>query len=49
MDKIKRTIEVERVVNLVKGFGWDLKDTKIEGEVINITIEKKVSPIAPVV
>lgn len=48
MEKIQRVIEVERVVNLVKGFGWDLKDTKVEGETITIIIEKKVAPVMPV-
>jgi len=47
MEKVQRTIEVERITNLVRGFGWEMKDTKVEGEMITITIEKKVTPITP--
>ena len=46
MEKIQRTIEIERVVNLVKGFGWELVDTKVDGDVIQITIKKIVMPLA---
>ena len=42
MEKIQRTIEVERVVNLVKGFGWELVETKTVGEVITIVISKTI-------
>lgn len=47
MEKIQRTLEVERIVNLVKGFGWELVETKTEGDVLRIVIEKKVSPPSP--
>lgn len=46
MEQIQRTIEVERVVNLAKGFGWELVDSKVEGNVIQITIKKTVTPPA---
>ena len=49
MEKIQRTIEIERVVNLVKGFGWELHDVKVEGEMIIITIRKTVTPLTPAV
>jgi len=47
MEKIQRTIEIERVVNLVKGFGWELHETKVEGKMIIITIKKTVTPLSP--
>ena len=47
MEKIQRTIEIERVVNLVKGFGWNLAETKVEGQSIIITIKKTVTPLTP--
>jgi hypothetical protein len=47
MDTIQRTIEIERVVNIVRGFGWELVSTNVEGETIQIVIKKTVTPIAP--
>lgn len=47
MEQVQRTIEVERVVNLVKGFGWDLVETNVDGETIKIIIKKVVKPLAP--
>ena len=47
MEKVQRTLEIERVVNLVKGFGWELVDTKVEGETIQISIKKTVTPLSP--
>ena len=46
MEAIQRTIEVERVVNLVKGFGWDLIETKVDGDTLRITVEKKIVPLS---
>jgi len=34
------TIEVERVVNLVRGFGWDKIKEEIDGKDVIITIKK---------
>jgi hypothetical protein len=34
-------LEVERVVNLVRGFGWSKIEEKIIGDKILITLEKK--------
>ena len=48
MEKIQRTIEIERIVNLVKGFGWELIESKLDGDVLRIIIEKSTIPIAPV-
>ena len=47
MEQIQRTIEIERVVNLIKGFGWELVDSKVEGESIQLTIKKTVLPVSP--
>jgi len=47
MEQIQRTIEIERVVNLIKGFGWELVETKVEGETIQIAIKKTVLPVKP--
>lgn len=46
MEKIQRTIEVERIVNLVRGFGWDIIESKTDGDVLRLIIEKKVMPPA---
>lgn len=35
-------IEIERIVNLVAGFGWVKVEEKIEPESVKITLEKKV-------
>ena len=48
MERIQRTLEVERIVNLVKGFGWDLVESKVDGDELQITIKKTVAPL-PVV
>lgn len=34
-------LEVERLVNLVRGFGWTKIEEKISGDKILITLEKK--------
>ena len=47
MEKIQRTLEVERIVNLIKGFGWELVESKVEGDFLRLVIEKKVSPLSP--
>lgn len=50
VDKNRRVLEVERITNLVRGFGWDLQDTKEENDVLTLTIKKTVSsePLTPV-
>lgn len=47
MEKVQRTIEIERVVNIVKGFGWELVDTKVEGDTLQLSIKKTVLPLSP--
>lgn len=46
MEAIQRTIEVERVTNLVRGFGWEVAETKAEEDVLTIVIKKKVVPMS---
>lgn len=38
---VRETIEVERVVNLVKGFGWSKTKEETVGKDIFITIKKE--------
>lgn len=35
------TIEVERISNLVRGFGWEKKKEEVIGDKIVVTFEKK--------
>ena len=42
METVQRTLEIERIVNLVKAFGWDLEATEAEGSVLKVSFEKKV-------
>ena len=41
IDETRRTIEVERLVNLVQGFGWTKIKEEIVGKKISITVEKE--------
>ena len=40
-------LEVERLVNLVKGFGWTKTEERISGDKVLITLEKKVEVKQP--
>lgn len=42
MENVKKSLEIERVVNLCRGFGWEKTAEKIEGDKIIITIEKTI-------
>lgn len=37
-------IEIERIVNLVAGFGWKKVEEKVEGDKVSITLSKAVPP-----
>lgn len=41
------SLEVERLLNLVRGFGWEKKEEKIDGDKLIVTIQKTVE-IKPV-
>jgi len=42
MDALPREIEVQRVMNLVRGFGWEKEREEMVGGFIKITISKKI-------
>ena len=42
MDMVQRTLEVERVVNLITAFGWKVLKEEVDGEKIIMTIEKTI-------
>jgi len=44
MEMIQRTLEVERVVNLVAAFEWKVAKEDVVGDKIIITIEKTIPP-----
>ena len=44
MPELQITLEVERIVNLVRGFGWEAKSEIIDGDKIRLTIEKTITP-----
>ena len=48
MDKTLRMIEIERIQNVAKGFGWQIENTKEAGDVLTIEMSKRIGP-APVV
>ena len=37
-------IEIERIVNLVAGFGWKKTEEKVEAGKVSITLTKDVTP-----
>jgi len=37
-------IEIERIVNLVAGFGWKKVEEKVEAGKVSITLSKEVPP-----
>lgn len=45
MEAVQIRIEVERIVNLVAGFGWSKIEEKIEAGQITLTL-KKIIPVS---
>ncbi|KKN27151.1 hypothetical protein LCGC14_0867690 [marine sediment metagenome] len=43
MAELPVEIEIQRVMNLVRGFGWEKVKEEIQGNTISITITKKLS------
>ena len=41
MPEYPKEIEVERIVNLIRGFGWEKTREEIVGDKLILTIEKK--------
>ena len=42
MPEIPIVLEVERVMNLVRGFGWEKKEERVDAEYVYLVIQKKV-------
>jgi len=42
-------IEIDRLMNLIRGFGWEETEKHVSDSEIVITIKKKVTPEAPTV
>jgi hypothetical protein len=42
MNETLRMIEVDRIGNVAKGFGWSLESTKSEGETLTIELKKTI-------
>jgi len=36
------SLEVERLLNLVRGFGWEKKEEKIDGDKLIVVIQKAI-------
>ncbi|KKN32641.1 hypothetical protein LCGC14_0811640 [marine sediment metagenome] len=42
MSSIPVDLEVERVMNLVRGFGWEKREQRIETDKVVLIIDKKI-------
>ena len=40
-------LEVERVMNLIRGFGWSKKEEKTDGDKVSLVIEKTIKQAPP--
>jgi len=49
VDSVQRTVEVERLVNLVQGFGWLKVKEEVIGKKVVITVEKELLSAAEIV
>jgi len=47
MDPVQRTLEVERITNLVRGFGWEKMEEVVEGNRLRLVIEKTIPETPP--
>ena len=46
MERVQQVLEIERIVNLARGFGWEKVTEIVEGNKITIAIEKTIlSPV----
>jgi hypothetical protein len=36
-------IEIDRLLNLIRGFGWEMEKKEITDEEVTLTIKKKIS------
>jgi len=44
MKPVLLRIEIERIVNLVAGFGWKKTEEKVEADKVSITLIKEIAP-----
>ena len=44
MVTLPKEIEVQRMMNLVRGFGWEKKKEEVVGDELLITLSKKLEP-----
>jgi len=47
MTSLPVEIEIDRLMNLIRGFGWEETEKKISGSEIRITIRKKIIQEVP--
>jgi len=47
MAEYTREIEVERIMNVVRGFGWEKIKEEMIGDEIHITLKKKIAVHVP--
>ena len=43
MANLPADIEIDRLLNLIRGFGWEMEKKEISDEEIIMTIKKKIS------
>jgi len=43
MEALPVDIEIDRLLNLIRGFGWEMEKKEISEEEIVLTIKKKIS------
>jgi len=44
MVAMPKEIEIERMMNLVRGFGWEKKKEEVVGDELLVTLSKKLAP-----
>lgn len=42
MPSLHQTLDIERAVNLLKAFDWDLQDQKVSGTDVKLTFRKAI-------
>ena len=40
----RKTIELDRLMNMAKAFGWEQRSQRIDGDVITVELAKRVVP-----
>jgi len=47
MQLVQQVLEVERITNLARGFGWEKTGETVKDDVIILTLEKKIESPGP--